>query len=109
MLAGGIQWQAAENLAKNEHDNYRVVDDWEASVRAYLEDDLFGDGEQKVVVTTNEVLISALQFDEKHITRRESQRAASVLKTLGYVRQKVRMENGTKWAFVTHCSPLLGP
>ena len=109
VLAGGIQWQAAENLAKNEHDNYRVVDDWEASVRAYLEDDLFGDGEQKTVVTTNEVLISALQFDEKHITRRESQRAASVLKTLGYVRQKVRMENGTKWAFVTHCSPLLGP
>lgn len=107
VIAGGIQWRAAETLAKNEHDNYRVIDDWEPLVKAFLDDDLFGDGERKEVVTTTEVLVAALRFDEKHITRRESQRAADVLKALGYSRKKVRVDGVTKWAFVTHSTPLL--
>lgn len=99
---GGIQWQKAEELAKLEHDDYRVMDDWENPIRLYLAEDLFGDGEgeQKPVVTTTEVLIGALNYDLRSIGRKESSRAASVLKSLGYERKKVRMESGTKWAYV---------
>lgn len=106
VVAGGIQWQRAERLAIEQHDDYRVVDDWEPLIRAYLEDDLFGEqgGERKEVVTTTEVLVAALRFDEKQIARRETTRVAGVLKALGYERRKVRIENVTKWAFVPSTS-----
>jgi len=107
VLAGGVQWQAAERLAKEQHDDYRVVDDWEPLVKAFLDDDLFGEGVRKQMVTTTEVLVAALRFDERQITQRESKRAAAVLKSLGYKRDKVRTETGIKWAYVTPCSLLL--
>ena len=102
VMAGGIQWQKAEQLAKLEHDDYRVIDDWEPLIKNYLFEDLFGDmdGEQKSVVTTTEVLVAALRFDEKQIQRRETTRVAGILKTLGYERRKVRTENGIKWGYV---------
>lgn len=111
VMAGGIQWQKAEQLAKLEHEDYRVVDDWEPLIKNYLFEDLFGDGdeEQKSVVTTTEVLVAALRFDEKQIQRRETTRVAGILRTLGYIRRKVRTENGVKWAFVPSSTLLLHP
>ena len=51
-------------------------------------------------VTTSEVLVGAVGYDAKHISRREEMRMGVVLRNLGYIRKKVRIEGGFAWVYV---------
>jgi predicted P-loop ATPase len=102
----GIAWRQAESLARQEHDEFRIVDAWEEPIKQWLNDPLFGeegDGGRELVTTTS-VLTGAIGLDPKHINRREEMRAGSVLRNLGYARRKIRMGKVTKWAYVPNCS-----
>ena len=60
----GLQWQAAEALAKAEHAKWKVSDTWELTVLRWLEDDsdLGGSPLDKGFVTIEEILTGALHI-----------------------------------------------
>lgn len=102
----GIAWRQAERLARQEHDEFRIVDAWEEPIKQWLNDPLFaeeGDNGRELVTTTA-VLTGAVGLDPKHIGRREEIRAGNVLRNLGYERRKIRLGKVTKWAYVPNCS-----
>jgi hypothetical protein len=55
---------------------------------------------EKLAITGMEILTDALDFDKRHIGRKEEQRIAKVMKSLGYQRQKARISGKSVWAYV---------
>lgn len=102
----GIAWRQAERLARQEHDEFRIVDAWEEPIKQWLNDPLFGEegGGKREFVTTSEILTGAIGLDPKHVSRREEMRAGNVLRNLGYERRKTRIGTVTKWVYVPTCS-----
>lgn len=102
----GIAWRQAERLARQEHDEFRIVDPWEELIKQWLNDPLFGEeeGGTRDFVTTSEILAGAVGLDQKHIGRREEMRAGNVLRNFGYERRKIRVGTTTKWGYVPTCS-----
>lgn len=103
-LAGGIEYQDAEELAKLEHDKYRLADEWESVVAAWLDapDDLDGNivpGDQEYL-TTHDVLSGAMGKDAKNCTRADEMRIGDILRTLGYERKQLRREGRQRWLFI---------
>lgn len=101
--AGGIQWQAAERLAKAEHEEYEIKDAWAAPVQRWLEDPLFGGDDlltSRPGITTTEALVGAIGLDSRNITRREEMRMGNVLRELGYVRKRVMFEGVQNYAYL---------
>lgn len=98
----GIAWRKAEQLARQEHDEFRIVDPWEELIKQWLSDPLFdeNDGKTRAFVTTSEILAGAVGLDLKHVGRREEMRAGNVLRNLGYERRKIRVGTTTKWGYV---------
>lgn len=98
----GIAWRKAEQLARQEHDEFRIVDPWEELIKQWLSDPLFdeNDGKTRALVTTSEILACAVGLDQKHVGRREEMRAGNVLRNLGYERRKIRVGTTTKWGYV---------
>ncbi|QXV72210.1 DNA primase [Acidovorax phage ACF1] len=101
-LAGGVQWAAAERLARQVHDEFAFHDSWEEAVQQWLKGPLFGEDVPTLreFATTTEALVGAIGIDQKAIARKDEMRMAAVFRKLGYSRKKVRISNGTKWAFV---------
>lgn len=102
-MAGGVDFQEAEELAKQEHDDYRLVDEWEPIVAAWLAqaDELSDDtpGEREYL-TTHDVLSGALQKDAKNCTRSDEMRIGDVLRTLGYARRRLRQEGYRPYVYM---------
>lgn len=98
----GIAWSKAERLARQEHDEFRIVDPWEELIKQWLSEPLFdeNDGKTRALVTTSEILAGAVGLDQKHVGRREEMRAGNVLRNLGYERRKIRVGTTTKWGYV---------
>jgi hypothetical protein len=105
---GGVYYQAAQSMGVLVHEQHTIVDTWVDTISDWLDqaDPLTG-----VVPRTRphlrlaEVLASALGFEDKHMDQRATKRAASVLKTIGYRRQKVREGGKAIWAFVPCTAP----
>lgn len=102
--AGGVQWANAERLGKLVHEEYTFRDAWEAPVKRWLAEPLFADegdvGTTRSGVTTSEVLVGAVGYDAKNVSRREEMRMGVVLRNLGYIRKKVRIDGGFAWVYV---------
>ena len=101
-LRQGVAYQEAERLADAIHEQYTFKDSWQGAVQRWLDTPYFEEEAPRTRshITTTQVLVEALQFDQRHISRKEEMRMAAVLKDLGYFRRKVRVENKTIWAFV---------
>jgi len=101
-LAGGVQWKAAQELAKEIHDEYAFSDDWEEHVRKWIVDPIFGDevALPRAFVTTTDALVEALGFDKRQIGRREEMRMAAVFRALGWERKRIQVEGVQKWRYV---------
>lgn len=96
-IDSGIQYQAAEQLATNEHEQYMIKDAWQDAVSKWLNvPDMLTDEKpiDKDYVTAIEVLKGAIGLDTKNIGRREEIRISKTLQELGYKKTVVR--NGTK-------------
>lgn len=90
----GVQWRAAQTLAKDEHANYKVHDTWESAILGWLEaDEMDGsDGPKRGdrPFKLQDVMVSALGMNVQNIARRDELRAGRVLRTLGYEKKLVR-------------------
>lgn len=102
--ATGVQWQMAEKLAEDVHQEFSFADPWEERIRSWLlSDDLFDDGDvaqSRQFVTTGQVLVEAMGYEARSVTRREEMRVAAILKQLGYEKKAMRIEGVKRWVFV---------
>lgn len=92
--AGGVQWQEAQSLAKDEHAHYKVHDTWESAIVGWLETDEM-DGTEGIKrgdkpFKLHDVMVSALNMNVQNIARRDELRAGRVLRMLGYEKKLVR-------------------
>lgn len=95
-ISGGVQWQDAQELAKNEHADFEMNDEWEDVVQNWLNTPDEFDGPapaDRHHLTSYEILAGALKLDIKNVTRVHQLRIGKAMVKLGYVRKPVR-ENG---------------
>lgn len=98
----GIQFRQAETLAADVHEEHMIHDSWQDTVSAWLDepDVLTGDKpRERKFLRVRDVLVEALRFDERNITRREEMRMGAIFSALGYSRKKVRDGGRSVWAF----------
>jgi len=92
-LANGIEYKEAENLGVEVHGQHMISDIWETVVDNWLHEPDLLTGEKPIdspFLTSHEVLVSALKFDDKHINRKEQIRVGNILKALGFDNKLVR-------------------
>jgi hypothetical protein len=93
--AGGVQWSEAEKLGRQVHEEFTFRDSWEESVRRWLSEPLFAEeGELPTSgrpIRVSEVLVGALGYDPKNITRREEMRMGALLRQIGYSRKRMQI------------------
>lgn len=88
----GVNWKQVQEMAAEEHQYYQISDAWEEIISTYLDTCVSP-------VTTNEVLVNALNFDPKGIKRGDEMRVSDILKRLGrkHVRQQVGGKRQWMW------------
>lgn len=101
-VAGGVDYEEAEQLAKMEHEDYMLRDEWEPLVAKWLAepedmgDDVPGDRE---FLLTHQVLQGAMNMDAKSCNVIAERRIGAVLRSLGYERRQIRHAGRRPWAF----------
>lgn len=98
----GVDFHDAEKLAIDQHEQYMISDSWEPVIAAWLnEPDLIT--EQKPAsrgfLQVHEVLEGALKKDAKSCVRFDEMRIGVVLRTLGYMRKRLRVEGRRQWVY----------
>lgn len=106
--AGGIRWEAAERLARDQHGDYKILDDWQGDIEHWLAQhpkavlhDLAGpDGMETETgrprgedpFTTRSVLVHALRIRVPDIDKTASNRVAKILRGFGYVYKNMKID-----------------
>ena len=101
--ANGIAFRDAEELSKAVHEHHMIRDAWEEIISAWLDEPDMLDGKpprERGKIKTADVLMDALNFDKKHIGRREELRIGRVMKALGYEKKKERLNGKPEWCFI---------
>lgn len=105
----GVQWQDAERLAVEVHEDHTIRDSWDDAVARWLDEvePLTGHTPRACkFLRIGDVLRGALNLDAKHCGRREELRLGAVLRRLDYQRRKVRDGGKVVWAYVPSVTPL---
>ena len=92
-LANGIEYKTAENLSVEVHSQHMLTDIWESVIDKWLHEDDLLTGEKPIdssALTTQEVLVSALKFDDRQISRKEQMRVGGILKGMGFENKPLR-------------------
>lgn len=89
----GVEWQEAERLGKENHDDFMIQDSWEFAVKKYMSTaDMDGNlPTTKGYFHIPEVLQFGIGMNLSQINRRESLRMGAVLRKLGYVNKTIRI------------------
>lgn len=101
--ASGIAFREAERLGKDVHEDHMIKDSWQEIISAWLDEQDMITGQinrEKAAIKTTELLIDALNFDKRHIGRKEEMRVSKVMKILGYEKKKPRIDGKPEWCFV---------
>lgn len=88
----GICWQDAYELAKFEHQKFKVGDPWQEFIAAWLERDDFDGLRARQPVRMSDVLVFCLGFNAQKITRKDELRVGKVLRMLGYEKRVGRVD-----------------
>lgn len=82
----GVEWQDAERLALDEHEEFKDTDAWGEAVKAWVHADDPFDGGKPIEreFTHEEALVGALGMRAALIDNRHTQRMGAVLKSLGF-------------------------
>jgi hypothetical protein len=99
----GVDYRAAEQMSAAAHEEHTIADSWNESVGKWLKepDPLTGHlPNARKYLRIQEVLVNALRFEDRYITRRDEMRMGAVLRALGYRRTKVREGKVSVWGFV---------
>lgn len=87
----GVVWDAAERLARAEHEAYLIGDSWTEEVSTWVR--TVGDGLGRF--TLRDVAIG-IGLDIRQITRASEMRLSKILSSLGRVRSRLRGEGGVR-------------
>ena len=87
----GVHWQKAEELGKEEHQEFKAVDAWSSVIGQWLNDNANAD-----CLKLHDVLVQAVGIDIRHLSRAHELRAANVLRSLGFEKKVVR-PHGKVW------------
>lgn len=106
--ASGIAWQAAEALARGEHQQFKIADPWEETVNAWLRavDPATGRPKQAAPFTMEAVCLGALNRSLTALDRKDLTRMGRVLRTLGFEKDNVRIDGVQKKAWRAALAPL---
>ena len=96
--ANGVEWQAAQQLARAEHDRYTVSDEWADPVADWLE---ANPGAQRI----SDVFAGALKRAALTMTWADERRLADVLRRLGRVKETVRINGKPTKAWIIPAPP----
>lgn len=89
-LAGGVEWENAQNLAAEVHAEHKVGDPWTEIIAGWLDRaDSRGEG-----VALLDVALGALGIEPRLVGRREELRIGKILRKLGFVKINVRVDGG---------------
>lgn len=102
----GIQWREAQELAKDEHEQFQrddsdpwddIVRDWLNSMPAPAPGEVpkpftRGDGDLRL----SDILVGALRMDISKCTRKDEHRLGGVMRRLGYFKTTVHQADGTR-------------
>jgi Virulence-associated protein E/Primase C terminal 2 (PriCT-2) len=110
--ANGIQWEAAEGLARSQHGAFEVSDSWEDAIQSWLALPPQKDAEfrqpgaksnSECGVRVLDVLKFALQFTPDRIRKSDEMRAAKILRKLSYLNRTTAINGiSAKWWFKAH-------
>lgn len=96
----GVQYEAAERLARDVHEDFRANDPWEAQIARWLEaPGLSGVApELRNAITTAEVM-TGLGIPTSQQNRATEMRAGNALKALGYERTRVMTDGQRRYVY----------
>ena len=105
--AVGIQWAEAQRLAREIHAEHEEEDPWVERIQNWLKE---RDAEGNVVgacsnLTTGRVLTEGLRIDISRASKSDQMRAASILKKMGWLHKKIRVNGEPMWVFVPTMFP----
>jgi len=106
--AEGIVWKPAFELAKDRHQEFKVVDIWEAAVARWVEEEgntLDEKGNAEVVVTLEDVFFGAFGKSAGNAGRPDQMRMGEVLRALGFSRSDRRISGHVRKVWVARCRP----
>ena len=86
----GVMWEGLEDLAKLEHESFKLSDPWQDIVSVYINEDIYPNS-----FTTALILEQVLDKKIAVQSRTDEMRVAAILKALGFVKERV-MRNGTR-------------
>ena len=101
-MLDGVAWQDAEELAKDEHHEFKVRDSWTPAVQRWLlEKQISGLSPTEVGWTTSsDALAGAISMPVSQHDRGKEMRMAKVLKELGWNRQRITLDDGERhWVY----------
>ena len=84
---GGIQWREAERLARAEHAEYIVADEWDEPVREFLM-------QTGARVSAREIAAQVLRLELRQVDARVTKRIANALRRIGAVHFRGRDGSG---------------
>ena len=87
----GVAWEAAERLARDEHGAYMVEDSWTERVVDYCDSSL------GKYVTVTDIMVGALNLDQREHNRSNQMRVAEILKSTGYERVRLMIDGKRSW------------
>lgn len=89
----GVDYMAAEKLARDEHDQFRAVDAWEDIIARWLgSEDMDGTANADADFLRNaDILQGALNISADRMKRADEMRLASVMTVLGWERTRVSL------------------
>lgn len=97
----GVQYEAAERLARDVHEDFRANDPWEVQIARWLEaPSLNGVApESRNAITTAEVMVG-LGIPTHQQDKRTEMRVANSLKTLGYEQTRPMLKGKRQYLYV---------
>lgn len=93
-LAGGIEWQAVEELAKAEHEQYVIVDGWQDQIESWLSVPDMGGALPmgKGYVLSAEIYSGALSMAATDAKPQDDWRLSKILRVLNFEQKRVRID-----------------
>lgn len=99
----GVEYQEAEKLAIDVHDDYMMRDPWEPFIQRWLQqtDDITDQSPGTCeFLLVHEVLEGALRMDAKNCKRVDEMRVGEVLRAIGYERRQKRVDGRMQYIYV---------
>lgn len=92
----GVDWQEAQELGKDVHDNHRLTDTWQEVVSRwyFAKDEIDGTiPAEKEFILIEDVVRFALGMDIRNVKRGDEMRLAAILRELGLKAKRLRKDN----------------